>query len=483
MVPGINLPTPLFIPLSHSVPPGYLARTAISYALLNTSYTFKSQFSKKGLMKLKEIKSPFIVFKGEKTWISDEDFSMRVVQGPSPQNIRKAALNDNILTKTNKDLLYQLTGMEDESVYSRLYILDYSIFEGLKTKKGFIAVAPQTLFFQSPDKELLKPIAIVLNPEDPTIYTPLDNEAAWILAKNLVLQQEVLYMPLINHVVESHLWMDPVIIATDFCLPKGHPLNSLLSDHLKGSFAINKMAYYLLLKPKGFFDQISQFTYPEVQELVKRGLKNFNIHKRIVPDDITERDVEGIVYYPYRDDVKLIWDALKKYVTNYLDYFYPEQKNLDEDKYLKKWRSRIKNELGIEDSVSTPDLITAILFNIYDHNIQQNSIVDYYLNPFHAIALVGTIPASKSEITEELLFEFLSDIKSKVGRGILIRAITDQTEVYAPVKFDNANLNKISDDFQKAIKEIEETIIQKNKSRLKPYTAACPSNIDNSIKI
>lgn len=483
-IPGISISTPWLIPVSHLPGIGYSLRTAIGHTLLHISYTFKSRFNKDGLLGLKDIKSPFVSFNRDDIWISDKDFALRAVQGPSPQVIRKSKTDDRVLSRISRELLEQLTGLADfESICSRLFIIDYSLFEGIKSKDGFAVGAPQALFFQSPDDVLLKPIAISISKEDPNIYTASDAKEAWTYAKLSFLQNEVLYMPLITHVVEAHLWMDPVIIATDFYLPQGHPIHALLRDNFKGNYAINKMAYFLLLKPKALFDQISQFRYPEIFEIVRRGFYNFSINKRIVPADFKQRDVNEITYYPYRDDVSLLWDALRQYVENYLHVFYPSEIEMDADPHLREWKASIKKELKIDESTSLADLITAILFNVYDHNIHQNSIVKHYLDPYHATALTGKIPQDKSEITEDFLFDSLGDIKSKMGRGYLIRVITDQTEVFSPATFDDPALNQVTNQLQKSLQTIEETIRMKNRQRIEPYTSAYPSKIDNSIKI
>ena len=482
-IPGVELATPFLIPVSHMPAIGYTVRTVLAKLLLEISYTVKSNLSPKGILSLRDSESPFIVADKEDIWISDQQFALRVVQGASPQTIRKALADDRVLARLDKDLLYKLTGNADYDVIcQRIFVLDYSIFEGLQAKENFLSVAPQALFFQPDGNALLQPIAISLSGEDDNMYTPLDSKEAWIFAKLAVLQCEVIYMPLINHVVEAHLWMDPVIIATDFHLPQGHPVHSLMQHHFKVNYAINKVAYYLLLKPRAFFDEVSQYSQPDILELLRRGVTNFHISKRIVPADIEERNVDSIGYYPYRDDTRLLWAALKTYVESYLKIYYPAMQ-VEHDTFLQNWRARIKKELGIDDSLSLTDLLTAILFNVYDHNIHQNSIVDAYLDPYHATALLGTIPKSKQEVTEAFLYKCLADVKSKVGRGCLIRAITAQTEVFAPPVYDDPELNKVNDALRASLKAIEEKLTENNNNRIKPYTSVYPSKIDNSIKI
>lgn len=484
LIPGINISTPKYLPTKHFTGIGYALRTLIAFVLLRLSYTFKGTFTKEKLLNLNNLKSPFFSFDNNNIWISDKDFALRTLQGPSPQTIRKIRKYDWILSKISDDLLIELTGINDlDLIYTELYIVDYSIFEGLKTKNNFQIGAPQALFFQDSNKEILIPIAISITKEDNNLYTPLDSTEAWTYAKLSFLQNEVLYMPLINHVVESHLWMDPVIISTDFYLPKQHPVYNLVYPHLKGNFAINKLAYLLLLKPKAFFDQFSQYSNSEICKLLKKGLEEFTINKKILPKDIELRGVENIKYYPYRDDALMIWEALSSYVENYLNLFYTTENEISKDEYLIKWKINIKHELNINSDVSLPILLTTILFNIYDHNIHQNSLVEYYTNPFIATPLLGNLPQNKNEITEAFLFKSHEDIKSKIGFGFLIKIISAQTEVFSAEKFDSLLLNKPAEDLKECFLNIEKTIVCRNTNRIRPYTSALPSKIDNSIKI
>lgn len=483
-IPGINISTPKYLPTKHLLGIGYTLRTLIAFALFRISYTFKGTFTKEMLLNLNNLKSPFFNFDSNNIWISDKDFALRTLQGPSPQNIRKIKKDDWILSKISNDLLIELTGINDlDLIYTELYIVDYSIFEGLKPKNNFPIGAPQALFFQDVNKEILIPIAISITKEDDNLYTPLDSEEAWIYAKLSFLQNEVLYMPLINHVVESHLWMDPIVISTDFYLHKKHPIHNLLYSHLKGNFAINKLAYLLLLKPKAFFDQFSQYTNSGTCKILKKGFEEFTINKKILPKDIKIRGVENIKYYPYRDDALLIWEALSNYVENYLDLFYTTENEISSDEYLNKWRRNVEQELNISSDVSLPILLTTILFNIYDHNIHQNSLLEHYTNPFIATPLLGNVPQNKNEITEAFLFESHADVKSKIGLAFLIKIITAQTEVFSAEKFNSLPLNKPANDLQESFARIENTILNRNKNRIKPYTSVLPSKVDNSIKI
>jgi hypothetical protein len=335
-----------------------------------------------------------------------------------------------VYEKLSEDLFFKLPGLNRKcDALENLFFVDFQILKGLKTKTGYYLESPQALFFQDSGEKLLKPIAIALSVENETLYTPLDNKEAWIFAKQAVLAAEILIMPLNAHLVESHLWMDPIIVATDKKLPMVHPIRELLYAHFEGTIAINKLAYHLLLKPKAFFDQISVYPFEEINKIVKKSLNEFKMENKILPKNFLNRNIFNISYYPYRDDLLLIWEAISNYVEAYLKFYYKKNDDLVNDEFVLGWRNMIEVEIGLDKSISLGDLLSSIIFNVFEHNLQQNSLLDENLDPRTGKLKLDKVPNHKDEITEEFLFNCVGGLKYIVSKGLLMWLISDQTNI------------------------------------------------------
>ncbi|KAJ7351750.1 hypothetical protein OS493_035691 [Desmophyllum pertusum] len=61
---------------------------------------------------------------------------------------------------------------------------------------------------------------------------------------------------MISHLLRTHLFMEPIAVATRRQLPSLHPLWKLLSPHLRGTLAIDTFGRHVLLPAGGVADLV-----------------------------------------------------------------------------------------------------------------------------------------------------------------------------------------------------------------------------------
>eukprot|EP01084_Bolivina_argentea_P030642 56742_1 len=109
-----------------------------------------------------------------------------------------------------------------------------------------------------------------------------------------------------------------------------------------------------LINPNGGVDTLTappiEITWNLVREKVLAKLsKDFSFPTEI---ESREMDVKNFPYmYPYRDDSMMLWDAIYKFVGNYLQLYYgtdatTQAKGISEDNELKNWVAELISDDG-----------------------------------------------------------------------------------------------------------------------------------------
>eukprot|EP01084_Bolivina_argentea_P030641 56733_1 len=298
-------------------------------------------------------------------WENDNTFARyRLGPGPHPDAIFKmtAEVRGKIKALDSSPDLKALKKMVDELINKgELFVTDFTAFQGVpgKVTQGAqkYVCAPIALFRINPDKSArerqpLMPLGIMLE-EGGAIFTPEDRQS-WMIARACYNSADATYHEAISHLAETHLVIEAFIPATRRQLPSQHPLNRLLLPHFEGSAFINFGASRFLINPNGGVDTLTappiEITWNLVREKVLAKLsKDFSFPTEI---ESREMDVKNFPYmYPYRDDSMMLWDAIYKFVGNYLQLYYgtdatTQAKGISEDNELKNWVAELISDDG-----------------------------------------------------------------------------------------------------------------------------------------
>ncbi|XP_028795395.1 probable linoleate 9S-lipoxygenase 5 [Neltuma alba] len=501
-------------------------------------------------------------------WMTDEEFAREMLAGVNPGLIRlltefpmECTLDCNIYGDhsskiTSEHLEKNMKGCTTQEALNckRLFILDhYDAFmpylrkiNESSTRKAY---ASRTILFLQNDGTL-KPLAIELSLPHPDgdqfgaiskVYLP-ETECVkgtlWQLAKAYVIVNDSGYHQLVSHWLNTHAAMEPFVIATHRQLSALHPIHKLLHPHFHDTLFINGLARQNLISGEGVIET-SFLPAKYSMEMSSAVYKNWNFLEQALPADLIKRGLATvdkdsphglrvvIKDYPYAVDGLLIWDAINKWVCDYISLYYKTDKAIKQDTELQAWWKEVVQvgHADLKDKPWWPKMENR------KELIESCTIIIWIASALHAAVNFGQFPyggyilnrptLSRRLIPEEGTSEyeelvtnpessFLKTITPKFETLLdlsIIEILSGHTsdEVYLgtttnPTWTSDKKALEAFKTFGKKLKEIEETILKRNKdpkllNRVgpvnMPYTLLYPSSepgmtgkgIPNSISI
>jgi arachidonate 15-lipoxygenase len=273
--------------------------------------------------------------------LSDREFARQRLAGPNPmviEQMRDAAL----LTAWQNTI-------DIPAHPERLFTLDYALLQlaPADMQPGRYVGVPQTLFYQG--DQGLEPLLIQPTPGG-KVFTPADGDA-WMKAKLFVQVADVTHHELLAHLCYTHLAMEAFALATPRQLPVNHPLYRLLRPHFRFLLAINTRGNAILLGEGAAIDDMMAPTRAAAFAMMNKAYRQRPFGDYSLPRDMERRGLAGLTEFPYRDDAQLLWDAVSRYATAYLQRYYPNDQAVQQDTYLQNWAA----ELGMPLSGRSPD--------------------------------------------------------------------------------------------------------------------------------
>ena len=471
--------------------------------------------------------------------------NLRGVQMTSPEGTEIVAL-ESLLAKmpVTDEILQKETGDNDITLQQaaeqkRLYVVDYACLDGAETtpvhgEERFLG-APIALFYLNPnspegyppagEKGVIQPIAIQLeqqyNAENTPIFTPTDaanagdeNHLKWRIAKYFVNVSCAIQHEAVAHLGDCHLTIDPIVVATNRKLSENHPLMVLLKPHFRFTISINNSALHSLIIPGGV---VATNVGPKIEdtwELVRQAHLAWQFDDNN-PDTVFDiRGVADIPAFPFRDDTKLLWDAVNKWVNDYVSLYYPTQEDMLQDNELQAWVNELVSPnyakvTGMRGLKETGNAKQPFVIDDRDYLIKVIAQIIYIAGPQHASvnyaqyplmsympSVAGTIykPAPGKDTTIEsekdcldwyppldvsmytFLFEYLLS-------GVQYDTFGHYSEDPKIPYFKDRRLAQALSEFQEELAHIESTIRKRNRTRPMEYPFQLPSQIPNSISI
>lgn len=449
-------------------------------------------------------------------------FAYMRVAGPNPLMLQQLSEQNKPLQITNEKYQQIIEKFEfSDSLEAalqegRLYQADYSMLKDMaqgsfpNNVKKYPA-APLALFAVPPvnsSSRSLIPVAIQCQPpsvsENPPVFTPLDGDN-WMVAKTIVQMADSNYHELVSHLGRTHLFIEPFVLASKRKLPAHHKLRILLEPHFEGTILINYGAHKTLIATGGKVDQLLASTIEDDRVLAVEGAKSYlhNFNDVMFPKTLTKHGVGNSAQlpdYPYRDDGRLIWDAIHTWVGSYLSIYYTSDHQLLEDKALQNWAQELVSDQGgrlknfgedASGAIKTLnyliDAVSSVIFTASAQhaavNFPQSELMSYA--PAFPFAIYSPAPTSSEKQGNFMsMLPSLDRSQTQIGVDYLLGSVYyTQLGQYNKGHFKDAKVMSYLGQFQNQLRDIEIEISKKNFSRLMPYKFLLPSQIPQSINI
>ncbi|KAJ7380261.1 hypothetical protein OS493_010976 [Desmophyllum pertusum] len=230
---------------------------------------------------------PFKSIVNNVTWRDDRVFTEQRLAGLNPMSLMKVTTGPDSVGVKWSDLKPRLNPnydwdgavarsletnipLEDAIADGSIFVVQYPLYDNLitvpdlteprPTRKMWPAMSPIALFASRPGENgapaQLRPVAIQLDfkPDSP-VYSPEDGEL-WALAKESFQVTDYAYVEMVEHLLKTHLMMEPFCVCILRHLSKLHPLHQLLKYHCRGLLPTNKVGFPKLVEDKAYMHQL-----------------------------------------------------------------------------------------------------------------------------------------------------------------------------------------------------------------------------------
>ncbi|KAF9597869.1 hypothetical protein IFM89_021954 [Coptis chinensis] len=369
---------------------------------------------------------PELINRDKFSWFRDEEFSRQTLAGLNPYSIElvkewplkskldpkvygpsESAITTEIIEREIKGFMTLEEAMEKK----KLFILDYHdlllpYVQKVRELEDSTLYGSRTLFFLNEDSTL-RPIAIELtrpvidgNPQWKHVYTPswdATNSWLWKFAKSHVTAHDAGFHQLVSHWLRTHCCVEPYIIAAHRQLSAMHPIFRLLHPHFRYTMEINALAREYLINGNGIIEtcfapgkyssELSSAAYDKLWRFDMEALPADLIRRGLAVEDPSAKHGLRLTIedYPFANDGLILWDAIKSWVTDYVNHYYHDDKSIENDTELQAWWTevRTKGHADKKDEPWWPVLDTA------DSLIQTLSTIIWVPSGHHAAVNFG----------------------------------------------------------------------------------------------
>ncbi len=399
-----------------------------------------------------------------------------------------------------------------------LLVADYRLLDGLpqghwRGGRKHLAAPIAVFAWRSTghgDRGELVPIAIQLGQlpsGNVPVITPAEDEE-WRLAKLFVQVADANHHEMVSHLAETHLAVEPFVVATARNLPDHHPVARLLRPHSRFTLARNREAQLRLIQPDGPVDELLASSLSGSLEMARRsragheGIPGWNLERAAFDRRLAERglsDPSGLPHFPYRDDGLLLWAAILAMVEEYVALFYPGPAEVSRDPDLAAWCRDLASPEGgavpgMPGRIETPAELVRILATVIFLAGPQHAATNF--PQYDAMGFAGNMPLAAYQPPPDRLGSGRYDAAylsrtlppyAMAAKQLLViytlsAVRTDRLGDYRGCDFA-PEAEPVLAAFRRELVEIEARMEERDAERRLGYGYLRPSRVPNSISV
>lgn len=295
----------------------------------------------------------------------------------------------------------------------RLFYADYSDQANLPKTDRYAAASDGLFFIDKASGDFL-PLGIRTGVGQGTIYTPEDDPADWLLAK-IIYNANDFWFAQWHHLAATHQVLQITWLSAIRSLSEEHPIYALLSRLTFQAFAVQPLASAILFEPGGAVDRVFSYTGQAAQDyasnLYYTGSGDFqanyfltNLERRGL---INSKFGPPLAKFPFLDDATVIYDAIRTFMTSFVDSYYASDADVKADTELQAWAKEANGPAEAKDfpsSIATKETIIDILTHVAHlgstahHAVNTNELLSASSTlPFHPPAIYAPTPDTKGD--------------------------------------------------------------------------------------
>ncbi|KAI9046752.1 hypothetical protein LZ554_009490 [Drepanopeziza brunnea f. sp. 'monogermtubi'] len=295
----------------------------------------------------------------------------------------------------------------------RLFVVDHSYQLRYQKTPLRYGAACTALFFIHPISGDFLPLAIKTNTGADLVYTPLDEEKDWMLAKIMFNSNDLVFAQM-YHLVTSHNVAEIVHQAAMKTMSDEHPIMLLLDRLLYQAYAVRPVGNTVeLFAEGGAFDQAFHMTSRGALEFVAEWypiggrVKSNYLETELASRELIEcPDGPALKHFPFYEDVKPIHAGIKKFITTFVDTYYSSDAMITEDTELKAWVTEARTNAEVLDfpcdvpayGTVEPTCTKAHIIDLLTHIAYLTGLQHQALNTGAAFTSSGTLPVQPAAL-------------------------------------------------------------------------------------
>jgi arachidonate 15-lipoxygenase len=387
----------------------------------------------------------------------------------------------------------------------RLFLSDCKALDGVATTQNNgrqkYTAAAMGLFVRPLDRSVpLLPVAIQCGqkPGDAApVFTPADGWR-WRLAQLFLSLGEGSLHEAVEHLGRTHLVVEAFALAARRNLAPVHPLAVLLDPHFEHTHFINHTARNSLIADGGTLDRLMPQPIAATRALVADAVATLDLgaaDPRARLRALGLDDADALPQLPYRDDAVAHWDALLRWVDDYLRVYYRDDAAVAADREVQAFAA----ELGAPDggrlrgvpAARTVDALAALVTLAIFTGSVQHAAVNFPQYPFMGYVpgipagLYAPPPTLATPDTEAALLAALPPADAAVLQVYTVFQLSairlDALGAYAP--FGDARVAAPLDAYRTRLAALEGDVQRREAGRFLSYPYLLPSLVPASIII